>query len=99
MDRDALSRLLTGFSQGAAQGMNILRRIEGLQGPETPGAASFAATGKPLLSLPINLSSPAPIPPPEARRILRGLSSRPAGLSSQRLGPVLRSFQQGGRYV
>mgnify|MGYP005814366377 FL=1 len=102
MDRGALSRFLTGFSQGGAQGMNILRRIEELQRPETPGSASLAASGRVLPTVPMELSRQMPLPRLNANIPLLatgGPSPRPAELSSQRLRPILRSLRQGGRDV
>jgi len=111
MDRGALSRFLTGFSQGGAQGMNILRRIEELQRPETPGSASLAASGRVLPTVPMELSRQMPLPrlnaniplpggtPTQNLLATGGPSPRPAELSSQRLRPILRSLRQGGRDV
>ena len=73
MDRGALSRFLTGFSQGGAQGMNILRRIEDLQRPETPGLASLAASGRVLPTVPMGLSRQMPLRRLNTNLIFRSL--------------------------
>ena len=41
MDREALSRLLVGFSQGGSQGMNRLRQLGERQESETPEGQDF----------------------------------------------------------
>ena len=112
MDREALLRLLVGFSQGGlmggalpsllrgltdssaktktgADGQDFLRQLEERQKSETPELASLAASGTTLPSTPSTLSRRMPLP---------RLNTRTAP-SSQRLSPLLRAFERGGRYV